>query len=198
MRVRLLLLIPMLLLLAAACGDDQGSPFGSHPDATTTTAAGVTTTTEAATTTAAGGEEALMGFFASELAAADSPFDQEAAECFARSIVDEIGSERLAALGALEPGADAESVFSQMSPEEIDSIADLGLSCVDMHALLVDEFTGQGIPEETAICLADGVAGTPFLHDMVIGAMMGETADPMADPESMTLIMNLMTQCMAG
>lgn len=211
MRRRLLLVLSMLLVLAAACGDDDGSAFSSSTAAVTTTNA-TTATTAAATTTGAtttttsdtgtGSEisnaEDLVESLSSQLAVADSPFDDEAAECFAQGVVDEIGFERMVALGATNPGASSEDVFSQMSEDEIDTIADLGLGCLDMHALFVDQFVSQGLPQEAAVCIADGVAGAPFLHDMVVAAMLGEDVDPMTDPEASTLIMNLVTQCMGG
>lgn len=207
MRSRLLVLIPILLLVVAACGDDGGSAFSSSTastaatDASTTTAAASNTTgdaTTSATGAAAGDADDLVEALAAQLAVPGTPFDDEAAECFARGVVDEIGFDRLAALGAGAPGADPEEVFSQMSEAEIDAIADLGLACLDLHALFVDQFVSQGLPRDAAICIADGVAGAPFLHDMVVQAMLGGDVDPMEDPEAMALIMDLVTQCMSG
>jgi len=199
----------MLFVLVAACGDDEGSVFSSSTAAATTTitatttTATTTTTVTASTTTAATGTTIdnagdLVESLASQLAVADSPFDEEAAECFAQGVVDEIGFERMVTLGATNPGAAPEDVFAQMSEDEIDTIAGLGLGCLDMHALLVDQFVAQGLPQEVAVCIADGVAGASFLHDMVVSAMLGDEVDPMADPEAMSLITSLVGQCMAG
>ena len=40
--------------------------------------------------------------------------------------------------------------------------------------------------------------GAPFIRDLVVAGMMGEEVDPMSDPEAVTLITDLVTQCMAG
>jgi hypothetical protein len=204
----------MLFVLTAACGDDEGSVFSSSTGAVTTTItattmtatttiAATTTTVTAPTTTGATGTTIgnagdLVESLASQLAVGDSPFDEEAAECFAQGVVDEIGFERMVTLGAANSGAAPEDVFAQMSEDEIDTIAGLGLGCLDMHALFVDQFVAQGLPQEVAVCIADGVAGAAFLHDMVVSAMLGDEVDPMADPEAMSLIMSLVSQCMAG
>ena len=36
------------------------------------------------------------------------------------------------------------------------------------------------------------------MHDMLVDAMLGGEVDPMNYPEAMTLITNLVTQCMGG
>jgi hypothetical protein len=132
------------------------------------------------------------------LAEPDNPFDEEAANCVAAGVLDEIGYERLTSLGAGDPDADAADVFSQMTEEEIDIVADVALGCLDMHALSVEQFIAAGLPEEVSICMADGMAGAPFLHDLLVDAMLGGVVDPMSDPEAVTLITNLVIQCMEG
>jgi hypothetical protein len=164
--------------------------------ATTTTRPTTTTTTAAPTTT--GGAEDLVDAIASNLVVGEGPFDREAADCFARGAVDEIGAARLQELGAGDPGITNADIFSQMSESEMGTLADVALGCLDMHALFVQQFVAVGLTQEVAGCIADGVSGAPFIRDLVVAGMMGEEVDPMSDPEAVTLITDLVTQCMAG
>jgi hypothetical protein len=136
--------------------------------------------------------------FTTRLVEGGDPFDEESAQCFAQGVVDEVGFDRLVDLGATEPGADPEDIFGEMTEDEVNIVADLGLTCIDIHAIFVAQFEGAGLPHDTAVCIADGVAGAPFLKDMIVTAMLGEPYDPMTDPEASSLIMGLITQCMAG
>jgi hypothetical protein len=216
MRGRLMLVLFVLLILVAACGDDEGNPWGASSTLATTTSAPatttsapvtsttapVTTTTKAVTTTTGGGgvetSDQLIDLMVGQMAEPGSPFDDDAARCFAEGVMDEVGFERLIEIGAGDPSADPEEVFSQMSESEVNTIADVALTCIDVHALFVSQFVEQGLPEDAAICIADGVSGAPWLRDMLVTAMLGEEPDVAADPEAMTMIMDLVQQCAAG
>jgi len=182
--------LPVLLLLgagAAACGGDGAAPSD-----------GVAASTTEVAQTATDGTEALIADLADRLAASGSLFDAEAAECFARGIVEEVGVIRLISLGAAEPGDGAQSLFSRMTPAEVDVVAGLGLDCLDMEALLAERFVAQGLPSETASCIAAGVAEAPFLKEMVGAAMLGEEFDPAADPEFVAAVTDLVGACTGG
>ncbi|MBM3695735.1 MAG: hypothetical protein FJW79_07375 [Actinobacteria bacterium] len=213
-------LIPLfsLLLLAAACGGDGGafsstttteapttSEAPTTTEAPTSTGAPTTTemptTTEAPTTTGGGAinsPEELIDFIAGEVAGGDGPYDDESARCFAEGVVDDVGYDRLVDLGATTANADPEEVFAGMTDAEVGIVADVALGCLDMHALFVQQFTSQGLPQAAAVCIADGVAGAPFVHEMVVAGLLGQPFDPMTDPEASALILGLVTQCMSG
>ncbi|MBN2114271.1 MAG: hypothetical protein JW785_09115 [Acidimicrobiia bacterium] len=176
--------LPVLLLLgvaAAACGGDGAAP---------STTGGAQTTSD--------GTEALIADLAGRLAASGSLFDAEAAECFARGMVEEVGVIRLISLGAAEPGDGAESLFARMTSAEVDVVAGLGLDCLDMEALLAERFVAQGLPSETASCIAAGVAEAPFLEELVAAAMLGEEFDPAADPAFVAAVTDLVGACTGG
>ena len=145
-----------------------------------------------------GNADQLVDLFASQLVDPDTPFDEEAANCVATGVVEEMGYERLVSLGAGDPDAASAAVFAQMTEDEISAVADVALGCLDMPALFVEQFIAAGLPEAVSICIADGMAGAPFVHDMLVDAMLGGVVDPMNYPEAMTLITNLVTQCMGG
>jgi hypothetical protein len=109
-----------------------------------------------------------------------------------------MGVGRVVELGFTTEIENPEVLAAAMTPEELELLAQLSLACLDVHAMFVEEFMAAGIDREASVCIADGLAGAEFIEDLVIAAMAGQTLDPFADPDALTLITDLVGICMTG
>jgi len=93
----------------------------------------------------------------------DRNFDDEAAACLARSIVDEFGVDGLAGLGVTADNPDlmGGSVFG--TPDNGRRVVDLGMECIDVSEAIVS-FLPHGVTllEESVECVADGLQTDTF------------------------------------
>ncbi len=104
------------------------------------------------------------------------PIDPAQADCVAAAVVDALGVERLLVVGA---GAEGDDPFADgaVTPDEGGAIADGFLSCVDIRQVFLDQFRAEGVPEETAICLADAI-DEEALRSLFAAEFTGQEVDP--------------------
>ncbi len=104
------------------------------------------------------------------------PVDRDAADCVGQALVDGLGAPQLLVLGALSGGADPINAGS-MSDDEVDTVADAFLGCLDIRQVFQDQFAAQGLPDDTAACLARKIP-EQNLHDLFAAQFAGEAVDP--------------------
>lgn len=128
----------------------------------------------------------------------NSPFTDEAdAQCFAEGIVGEIGLGRMLEVGLTAEASSAEEAFGGLTAGEIDSLADVALGCMDVEALIVEQFALEGISEDSAKCLATAMQDTGLMKTAMIVGMTGDDSyDPTSDPELMEDILAAITDCL--
>ena len=93
-----------------------------------------------------------------------------------RALVDGLGAPRLLVLGALSGNADPITAGS-VSADEVDTVTDAFLGCLDIRQVFHDQFVAQGIPDDTAACLAREIP-EQNLHDLFAAQFAGEKVDP--------------------
>ncbi len=128
----------------------------------------------------------------------DDPFGETEARCFSDGVVRDIGVAELTALGltaeAISAGTEPADV--DLSTEQIDTMTDLMVECVDFRTVFVEEFTSEGVSAESANCLADGF-DDDFLKALARAELAGEGADPTQDPAQAEKFFNLITDCLS-
>lgn len=104
------------------------------------------------------------------------PIDDAEAECVAAAVVDALGVERLLVVGA---GAEGDDPFAggAVTDEEGSAIADGFLGCVDISQVFLDQFRAEGVPEETANCLASEI-DEESLRSLFAAEFTGQDVDP--------------------
>ena len=133
----------MFALVAAACGgdDDSGAPTDSP---------------------------LVQAIAASADSDPDSPLsNREDAECFASKIVGDIGEDRLAELGVTAENAGSIDDID-FSSDELGVVVDSLDDCVDLKALMAEEFE-EDFGAEAAGCLADELDGDVLKDAMRAG-----------------------------
>ena len=159
------LFIVALTLLLAACGDDAGGGLSAE-------------------------EQAKADEIATELVAdtsGENPFtDQETAACFSNGLVSEFG---LARINELDSGAGVEAGFADMTEAEQENVADLAMTCVDFGAIIKDQMTASGLPEEQANCVADAM-NDDLLKGLFLAQIRGE------DPAENDALMGVVLECL--
>ncbi len=170
---RLVVVSVTVVLLAAACGGDDLS----------------------------GGDQAISDAIFDQMMAdtdPDNPFGETESRCFADGVVRDIGVADLAELGmtaeSIEAGTEPADV--DLSDEQVDIMTDLMLDCVDFRSAFIDEFTKEGVSDESAECLADGF-DDDFIRALAKAELSGEDADPTEDPAQAEKFFNLVTDCLS-
>lgn len=160
------LFIVALTMLLAACGDDDAGGGLSAE------------------------EQAKANEIATELVAdtsGENPFtDQETAACFSNGLVSEFG---LARINELDSGAGVEAGFADMTEAEQENVADLAMTCVDFGAIIKDQMTASGLPEEQANCVADAM-NDDLLKGLFLAQIRGE------DPAENDALMGVVLECL--
>ena len=64
-----------------------------------------------------------------------------------------------------------------IGPEETETVADAFLGCIDIREVFREQFVTEGVPEETAACLAREIPDDN-LRDLFAAQFAGETIDP--------------------
>ncbi|WP_040493487.1 hypothetical protein [Ilumatobacter nonamiensis] len=147
--------VTALTLAAAACGgdDDGGSSDGADSPVGEALAAEILDDSE--------GESVAQ--------------TEEEARCWAGSIVDDIGEERLEELGVT---ADNVSDIDDIgfSDDEVDGLVDGMFDCIDVTATFAEQFT-EDFGEEGAQCVAESL-DEDFVKDLMRSVVSGEEAEP--------------------
>ncbi len=184
---RVLLLVLAVSLVAAACGGDD-----SAGERTTTIATGLSGEEQALA-------DAIAGIIAADQGSGDPFADPEAAQCFAEGLVEDLGIARLNEIGITSDSASPEEAFATLSESEIGALADRSLGCIDLVAAMAPLFAVDGISEESALCMARGFEETGFYRDAFIAGMTGDdTYDLSADPDFLTKMFTMATECLTA
>jgi len=174
---RIVALAAVLVMVAVACGgDDSGADLSSDDQALA--------------------DAIAEGFL--EGSGSDAPFGAQDAQCFGDRIVSEMGASRLVSLGlsAADIGEGASPSDVDLSDADVVTMASVMTECIDFKAAFVDEFKNQGISDDSATCLADGL-DDDFVMTMAIAALRDDAADPFEDAELGEAMFALITQCMS-
>jgi hypothetical protein len=133
-----------------------------------------------------------------EGAGSDAPLAAQDAQCFGDRIVSEMGASRLVSLGlsATDIGEGASPSDVELSDADVVTMASVMTECIDFKAVFVDEFKNQGISDDSATCIADGL-DDDFVMAMATSAFRGDAEDPFDDAEFGETIFALITQCMS-
>lgn len=175
------LMVPVLVIamVAAACGDDEGSGELSES------------------------EQAIADAIAIDMVSEpdlDDPFaDTEAAQCFSEGIVGELGIARLAEIGITANSGDPQAAFATLSETEIDTMVDLAFGCIDIEAVMAEQFATDGISDDSALCMAKGFGETDFYRRAFIAGMTGdESYDPTEDSAFLATMITVATDCLTA
>lgn len=107
-----------------------------------------------------------------------SPFDDEAAECFADNVVDEVGVDKLQEYGVLTDELEVEEDIqeTEMSEGDAEKAADAFVDCVDVDEFIGAALGGEDVPEAVADCLEENLSEDTFRDVMKAGFMGDEGA----------------------
>jgi len=105
----------------------------------------------------------------------DSPFDQDAADCFGDELVDGVGVEQLQEYGVLGDDLEVQEDISatKMSEDDAEKAADAFTECVDFAAFFEATFAGDDTDEEVVDCLRDAIDEERF-HEIIKAGFSGD------------------------
>lgn len=173
---KILPVLVALAVLAAACGD--GDDGGSSDRSS--------------------GEQAVSDAIAAAILAdaePGDPYGEKEARCMGDSLVDELGLDRLLALGISADSVDSPEEFLRGAPNaDVEAFIDITLDCVDFRDVFV-EGMGADVSTESAECIADGISDD-MLRSMAMMGISGEEFDPTADPELAAALFGLVAECL--
>lgn len=180
MSKRILVSLVALVLVVAACGDDD-------------TASGGLTDAEQALASII-----VDGMVGDEELDPDDPFaDPVAVSCFAEGLVRDLGVARLAEVGLTADSDSPEAAFAQLTEAEVEDLADRAFACIDIESAVAEQFAVDGISEDSAQCMARELGKTDFYRATFIAGMTGnEEYDPSVDPEFLTTMLTVATECL--
>jgi len=168
----------VLALVAAACSSDNGG--GGLSD----------------------GEQAIADAIRDEILVnqdLDTPFGEAEAQCVGDGAVRELGTDGLLEIGISAENADPGDAFDTATPEQIDTIIDVTLDCVDFRQVLVEAITADSnISDESAGCLADALGGDEFLRPAVATGLTGDEAEFGNDPGLTETLLAAVTDCLSA
>lgn len=180
MSKRILVSMVALMLVVAACGDDDAA------------SGGLTDTEQALASVIA---EGMMD--GAEPDSGDPFADPVAVTCFAEGIVKDLGISRLAEVGLTSESDSPEAAFAQLSEAEVNAVTDRAFGCIDMESVVAAQFAVDGISEDSATCMARELGDTDFYRSAFIAGMTGdETYDPGADPQFLSTMITVATECL--
>ena len=176
---RLAALLAVLAIVAGACGDSGG---GGEADGFSDT------------------EQALSDAIRVALLEdpdpdPDSPFGEEEATCIGDNAVREFGVDGLLELGITVDNADPGDAFDGATDEQVDSVIDITLECVDFTELFVQEAAGD-VSQESARCLGDGLERDDLIRPLVRAGF--EDAEFGDDPEVAQAFFALIVECLSA
>ena len=129
------------------------------------------------------------------------PVPQAEAQCFGERTVNEMGSDRLAALGldlaAVEAGTSPSDV--DLNDNDTDTLLDAFIGCIDFGDVFTEsllEGADGGVSEDSARCIAEGIDDDTIRKAAQAG-ITGEELSPETDAELLSDILKLMSDCLS-
>lgn len=162
-----------IALVAVACGDDDSGTAGGQDNS-----------------------ELISGLTArivDDSQGDDIVFNEAQAACFATGLLDQFGSERLAAALDLE----FEEFMAQASLDERRRVVDTMFGCVDFGGLLAAQF-GGAVSGESATCLADAITGGDAFRDAMANSFGPDAGNPFDDPALAEAMLPVMLDCLTA
>ncbi len=126
-----------------------------------------------------------------------TPISDQEATCVAAGAVEELGADGLLGLGITTSGADSERPFAAATDEQVETITDVYLACLDIRQLMLNEISGD-VSTESAECVADRVAAGDFLRPVIAGSLRGETVEFGDDPELSEAFVGIVVECLTA
>lgn len=173
-------------MLAAACGDSGGTDTTRSDD---TPATGLSSV-----------EQELSNAIRDSILEdpdPDSPFGEAEASCIGEQAVSEFGVEGLLELGVTVDNANPADVFEGATDEQIDTVIDVTLRCVDFTTAFVEAAAGD-VSSESAQCLGDGLEETGLFKPLIRAEFRGEEFDFTSDPDVTSALFALITECLSA
>lgn len=174
---RVLLVASLLCLAIAACGGENGAGDGLDAE-----------------------QQALSDAIFNQITAdtsEDNPFGATEARCFSDGVVRSFGTAELTSLGltveAIEAGTEPGDV--SLTDTQADVMAVLMTDCLDFKSLFIEEFTAQGVSEQSAECLASGF-DDEFLRTLAKSQLLSGGTSPAQDPIYAEKIFTLVSECL--
>lgn len=154
---RTTIVLAALALLAAGCGDDD---------------------------LVGGADQEAVAALSQSIAEAqasnpDAPIGEEETACIAAGMVEEFGADRI--LETVEAGRTFEDFIAGASTDERRAVVDLALGCADLGAMMVSEFAGSGVSDDSARCLADRMLASDAFRDVVADGLVTGDFEPSED-----------------
>ena len=163
-------------LLVAACGDDDGG--------------GNLTEGETAVV------DAIVAGMMEDTDSSNPFSDPVTGRCFAEGMIRDMGMARLAEVGITADAESPEEAFFLMTEAEVDDLVDTAFECLDMDALMVEEFAKGGISEDSARCVVAELNKIDFFRASFAAGMTGADNNPADDPEAMAAMLAAFTECL--
>ena len=190
---KLLLTLLTLCVIVPACGGDDSSSVESTDNSSTSASSSASETAS----DASGEEQALVdGLAASISSDPDFPFPDDAA-CITKSVVDEVGLNRLVELGITEDSGNDpfDNLPAEVQAEFINGILDCveksGLATLIVELSNEDPEDGPPLRIEDAECIAEGLSREQW-SNFLGGAFSGDELAEVAEAEFFTAIL---TEC---
>lgn len=131
----------------------------------------------------------------------DGDTTEAEAQCVGEGVVDEMGMDRLIEVGldrsAVESGTGPDDV--ELSDEDIDSLLDPMLDCIDFAAVFTESMTSgdDAISEESADCIAAGISDDT-IRSAARAGLTGDEFDPVDDQDVLGEVFDLMAECLTS
>lgn len=104
------------------------------------------------------------------------PVTDADAACVADALVGDFGVERLLVLGAVTGEGDP-FAGDEIDEGEAERVADAFLGCLDIRSVFVEQFETDGVPADTAACLAQNIP-QDTLRQLFTAQFAGRPVDP--------------------
>jgi hypothetical protein len=143
-------------------------------------------------------EEGAVAFLREQIAAqsdeaATVQFDEGEALCLAEGMVEHFGA------GSIIDASEGtfEEFMAAASEDDRRAVVDLAFGCADVGALMATEMMNQGLSEEAATCIGDGILDSEAFRGLMADSLATGDFEPSgaAENELMEALLPLIFQC---